>query len=114
MMGSAALGLESFGVSALRVFGYTILMTWREFLQHNFDKLLLIFLVHAIVTLMLTTLSGNPTITAWLQNEASTAMGALIMLITGRATKPEPTVTAQTTTTQSVAMPESTAMSRQP
>lgn len=72
-------------------------MTWREFLQHNFDKLLLIFLVHAIVTLMLTTLSGNPTITAWLQNEASTAMGALIMLITGRATKPA--------TTQSVTGP---------
>lgn len=81
-------------------------MTWREFLQHNFDKILLIFIVHAIITLMLTTLSGNPTITAWLQNEASTAMGALIMLITGRATKPEPTITAQTTTTQSVTVPD--------
>ncbi len=84
-------------------------MSWKEFLQHNIDKILLIFLVHALVTLMVTTMSSNPNLTAWLQNEASTAMGALIMLITGRATKPEPTITAQTVTTQSVTVPDKAA-----
>src|ERR1700761_2975461 len=83
-------------------------MTWREFLQRNFDKLLLIFIVHAIITLMITTMRADPNLTAWLQNEASTAMGALIMLITGRATHAEPTATVTTTKSVTVAPEAST------
>lgn len=81
-------------------------MTWKEFLQHNADKVLLLFLLHALMALMVTALATNPTLADWLKGEASTVMGALIMLITGRATRPEPTITAQTTTTQSVTVPD--------
>lgn len=75
-------------------------MTWREFLQRNADKVLLILVLHGMMALLLTQLQ-NPTVLDWIKGEIATVLGALLMLITGRATHPEPiastTVTATTT-----------------
>lgn len=77
-------------------------MTWKEFFQHNFDKILLIVVLHGIMVLVVTTMHDAPILADWLKGEASTVMGALIMLITGRASRPDPAITESTTTTKSV------------
>lgn len=75
-------------------------MTWKEFIQHNLDKILLILIFHGIMVLMVSNLT-NATLVDWLKGEAQTVLGAVLMLITGRATKPEPndstTVTVENT-----------------
>lgn len=81
-------------------------MRWRDFAQQNADKILLIVVLHGIMILMISDLK-NPTLVDWLRGEASTVLGALIMLITGRSTKPEPAVTTTTTSTLTVVPPES-------
>lgn len=80
-------------------------MRWRDFIQQNADKILLIVVLHGIMIVLMTDLK-NPTLVDWLRGEASTVLGALIMLITGRATRPEPTVTSTTTSTLTVTPPE--------
>jgi len=79
-------------------------MTWKEFAQHNIDKVILLILLHGMGALMLSS-AGNPSLTEWLRLEVGTVLGALLMLITGRNAKPDPTITAQTVTTQSVTVP---------
>lgn len=77
-------------------------MTWREFLQHNADKILLLIILHGMLALLVTNL-GNPVMIDWLKGEVGTVLGALLMLITGRALRPDPSVS--TTTTSSVTVP---------
>lgn len=79
-------------------------MRWRDFIQQNADKILLIVLLHALMAVMLTA-AKDTTLVDWVKGEASTVMGALIMLITGRATKPETVATTTTTTSTSVTPP---------
>lgn len=76
-------------------------MTWREFLQHNFDKFLLLVLLHGMLVLLVTNL-GNPVMIDWLKGEVGTVLGALLILITGRAMRADSTAT---TTTSSVTVP---------
>ncbi len=81
-------------------------MTWKQFIQHNIDKILLIALLHVIMAFLVTVMKDNPTLVDWLKGEASTVIGALIMLITGRHSVPDPTVTASTTITKTATIPD--------
>lgn len=85
------------------VFGTIYLMTWREFIQHNIDKLILLAMLHGMVAVMMNT--HDISLIEWIRVEAAGVIGALLMLITGRATKPEPTATT-TVTAETTIKPE--------
>jgi len=80
-------------------------MTWKEFFQRNVDKLLLLVVLHGMMLLMISEMS-NPTFLDWIKGEVGTVLGALLMLITGRASHPEPTVSSTTTTAVTVPIPD--------
>lgn len=75
-------------------------MTWKEFFQHNIDKILLIIVMHGMIALLITQLS-NAIMVDWLKGEIGTVMGALLMLITGRALRPDPAAVKTVTTSTS-------------
>lgn len=75
-------------------------MTWKEFLQHNADKFILLVILHAMIAVMMSVKDAS--LIEWIRVEASGVIGALLMLITGRATKPEPS--ASTTATISTTL----------
>ncbi len=80
-------------------------MSWKEFLQHNIDKILLIILLHGMLALLVTQLS-NSVMVDWLKGEIGTVLGALLMLITGRALRSDPTAEKTIITSTSTSVKE--------